>query len=548
MDDLIELIGEDQELFFASAISYFNRALGDIDGFFLENEELSDELISNKLYILLCIREYIYNSKLSSKQKNQLYTRIDKIANVLVKYDVNNAFMNSFMDDRIIIKQLIKSCEHDYGSLSKVRDYIFHNKERIDKKIIFLAYGGSNSSVISEISSKLNDHEEACLEEISLLTSIISLKEKTDYETYLEVEQLFKILENDSFIRYKFDTLDGYEEVRKELLRKLKVLAKNVSNKCLDQLKKAEIKQEILDGKIYMNPHFDFPNLNIDYRLEQRESVEGKRIITIDDIDSPDLDGAFSITKDPDGIFTLDVYISDVPSFLSNNRKLAEEAYKRGVTYYVRNYKNKSNINVDMLPRNLSHHLLSLRKGSVKNVIHFIFRIDGHGNVLSCDIDLRKIIVDHALAPQVANNVVAGKVSNTGIDTDLKLLSELKHVMLKNNSLHYLADSDLVGINSILVNSYIGRVADLAIYRNKGIYTEERTCGYTHSATPLRRIVSDINLSLLLNQRGLLKMDDSDIYSIQDNMPEIIEHLNKADKVQKYVDGNSTTIRKILKI
>ncbi|MBR4672480.1 MAG: RNB domain-containing ribonuclease [Bacilli bacterium] len=548
MDELIELMGEDKGIFFAKAISYFNRALGDIDGFFLDNEELSDELLNNKLYILLCIREFVENSKMTARQKTQLFIRIDKIVNVLVKYDVNDSFMESNVHDKLMIRQLIKSCEHDYGSLHKVRKYIYQHRHGIDQKTIFLAYGGSNSSVISEISSKLNDHEKVDLKEISLLTGIIKLKEKTDYETYIVIEQLFKILENDSFIRYKFDNLDGYESVKKELIRKLKMLANNCTNKCLDQLKKAKIKQDIIDGVIYINPKFDFPSLNIDYRLEKRKLVRGKKIITIDDVDSPDLDGAFSITKDSDGVYDLEVYISDVPTFLSNNRKLAEEAYKRGVTYYIRNYKDKANINVDMLPRNLSHHLLSLRKGSAKNVICFNFKIDSKGNILSCDVGFKKIVVDRALPPYKAVAIASGKLSNTGIDTDIKLLDELKRIMLRNKGSIFLTDTDLVGINSILVNSYVGKEAALAFYRNNGIYTAEKQCGYTHSATPLRRIVSDINLSLFLNQKGLMKVADSDIHIIEDNMEEMLAHFNRVDRVQRYIDGNSITLRKILNI
>ena len=120
--------------------------------------------------------------------------------------------------------------------------------------------------------------------------------------------------------------------------------------------------------------------------------------------------------------------------------------------------------------------------------------------------------------------------------------------MLKNSGSVFLADSDIVGIASIIVNYCVGYESSLAIYREHGVYTADKKSGYTHSATPLRRIVSDINLGLFLTQKGLLDMSDKNIHLIEDNMGEILAHINKVGKVQRYIDGHSQTVRKILEI
>ena len=108
--------------------------------------------------------------------------------------------------------------------------------------------------------------------------------------------------------------------------------------------------------------------------------------------------------------------------------------------------------------------------------------------------------------------------------------------------------SDLVGFSSILVNYYVGHETEFAIYRSVGKYTAKAdTDCYTHSVTPLRRFVSNINLAFFLEQNSISSFPERDLVRIQNNTEEIVEHLNDTDNLNKFTNRNPRFVKKYLR-
>ena len=93
----------------------------------------------------------------------------------------------------------------------------------------------------------------------------------------------------------------------------------------------------------------------------------------------------------------------------------------------------------------------------------------------------------------------------------------------------------------------MGDEADFVIYRD-GCYVKkgEDSC-YTHSVTPLRRFVSNINLAFLLNQKGEVSFSDKDLNYVERNIDEILAHLNRQDELSRFVDKYPEMVKKYVK-
>ena len=105
---------------------------------------------------------------------------------------------------------------------------------------------------------------------------------------------------------------------------------------------------------------------------------------------------------------------------------------------------------------------------------------------------------------------------------------------------------DLVAFSSILTNYYIGEKSLFAIYRVSGKYKcEASELNYTHSVTPLRKFVSNINLAFFLNQQGVESFDEKKLNYVENNIDEILNHLNYKEYLNKYVQSHSYLIKKL---
>lgn len=121
--------------------------------------------------------------------------------------------------------------------------------------------------------------------------------------------------------------------------------------------------------------------------IRERKDRRKWNIITIDGVDSKDLDDAVYVEKQGDNYF-LGVYIADVSYYVRPHTPLDNEAYERGTSVYL----------VDrvlpMLPVELSNGICSLNEGEDRLTMSCEMLIDGKsGRIISYDI-----------APSVINN------------------------------------------------------------------------------------------------------------------------------------------------
>ena len=371
------------------------------------------------------------------------------------------------------------------------------------------------------------------------------------YDEISFFNSICKYFTDDSELRMKIDNIKEYLNLEKLVLDFYEKLIN--SDKEFNEQTDDVIRKKIMYGDIKFDRTFPSNVINkLNIVFDELEIETGKNIIAIDDPLSPDLDGAFSIEKFDD-IYMLNVYVSDVPSFLKKNINLCKEAYNRGNSFYFRNGKGKGNINVDMLPSFLSHKFLSFNSGFTKNAIEFSYIFDKRGNLIFRNVDRKRIRITHGISPKVANEIINSSEYLGLLQDDLRTYKELCKLVCSNSKNKWLKSlssdniNDLVGFSSILTNYYIGEESDFAIYRDKGIYVKSSDELYTHSTTPLRRFVSDINLAFFLNQNGVVDFKEKDLIYVERNIDEIIEHLNECEQIAKFVERNPSFSKKYVK-
>lgn len=108
----------------------------------------------------------------------------------------------------------------------------------------------------------------------------------------------------------------------------------------------------------------------------QPRSLVNKNLVTIDGIDSKDLDDAIALEKTNQG-YRLIVAIADVSYYIHQGSNLDKEALNRGNSTYL------ANIVIPMLPPTLSNKLCSLNPNTEKFVMVCEMEFDNHGNRLS---------------------------------------------------------------------------------------------------------------------------------------------------------------------
>ncbi|MDD3340810.1 MAG: RNB domain-containing ribonuclease [Bacilli bacterium] len=214
------------------------------------------------------------------------------------------------------------------------------------------------------------------------------------------------------------------------------------------------------------------------YHISQKHQEEGpKNILTIDPLGSPDRDDAISISKQSDGTYQLDLYITDVTTSMSQNYSYKEEAQYRGTSIYFRQF------TIPMMPTCLANDACSLSEGVPRNVFHYQFLIK-ENKVLKFQILKKSIIVSKNLTYEQTDDLLQQPDSSPTSST-LQLLKEfVENELLQNNSeanSHRIVEKTAVFLNQTMAQFFLENGWP-------GIYTKMKSGQpYMKITSPIRR-------------------------------------------------------------
>ena len=130
-----------------------------------------------------------------------------------------------------------------------------------------------------------------------------------------------------------------------------------------------------------------------------RKDITKQPLVTIDSIESKDLDDAVVAWKMDNGHYHLGVHIADVSHYVQPGTPLDEEAFKRGTSVYL------TDRVIPMLPRRLSNGICSLNPNEERLAMSCEMEIDEQGNILKHDI-FPSVIKSHARMTYKAVNKI----------------------------------------------------------------------------------------------------------------------------------------------
>ncbi|GKS80807.1 ribonuclease R [Ligilactobacillus pabuli] len=110
---------------------------------------------------------------------------------------------------------------------------------------------------------------------------------------------------------------------------------------------------------------------------EGRVDLTDQKLVTIDSIESKDLDDAVNVWKLPNGNFHLGVHIADVSHYVQPGTPLDREAYERGTSVYL------TDRVIPMLPAKLSNGICSLNPHVERCAMTCEMEIDAAGKIVN---------------------------------------------------------------------------------------------------------------------------------------------------------------------
>lgn len=162
-----------------------------------------------------------------------------------------------------------------------------------------------------------------------------------------------------------------------------------------------------------------------------REDITDQPLVTIDAIESKDLDDAVVAWKMENGHYHLGVHIADVSHYVKPGTPLDKEAFKRGTSVYL------TDRVVPMLPKRLSNGICSLNPGEERLAMSCEMEIDENGKIVNHRI-FPSVMRSHARMTYKAVNRILESHDQKTIDEYkelvpmFKTMGELHKILLKN--------------------------------------------------------------------------------------------------------------------
>ncbi|OHB73188.1 MAG: ribonuclease R [Planctomycetes bacterium RBG_16_55_9] len=154
-------------------------------------------------------------------------------------------------------------------------------------------------------------------------------------------------------------------------------------------------------------------------KLDSRQDITDKVIVTIDPPDAKDFDDAISLERDSDAHWVLGVHIADVSHFIPVGSPLDVEAKARGNSVYL------PARTIPMLPEILSNGICSLQPGQDRFTKSAYLTYDGQGKILSRRFANSMIRSTQRLTYQQADGILKGHIKGTSREV-IALLKDME--------------------------------------------------------------------------------------------------------------------------
>lgn len=225
-------------------------------------------------------------------------------------------------------------------------------------------------------------------------------------------------------------------------------------------------------------------------KMNGREDITKKTIITIDPPDAKDFDDAISMDKDEDGNWVLGVHIADVSSFILPGTPLDAEAKSRGNSVYL------PAMTIPMLPEILSNGICSLQPDQKRYCKSAYITYDAEGNVIGRRFANSVMCSTKRLTYTQADKILKGRTKDIAPDV-VKLLKNMEALSrqiekrrLKNGMLELeLPDTELIMDKS-------GRVVDAC----------PADTSYPHKIIEMFMVEANEAVAAILDKKGMAFM------------------------------------------
>lgn len=196
-----------------------------------------------------------------------------------------------------------------------------------------------------------------------------------------------------------------------------------------------------------------------------RKDITNQSLVTIDSIESKDLDDAVVAWKLDNGNYHLGVHIADVSHYVQPGTPLDKEAFKRGTSVYL------TDRVIPMLPKRLSNGICSLNPNEERLAMSCEMEIDPQGNIVKHDI-FPSVIKSHArMTYKAVNKILEAHDEKTRKQyADLvpmfETMAELHRILLKHR--HQRGAIDFEAPEAKIVVDETGHPTDIQL-RERGL-------------------------------------------------------------------------------